>query len=71
MEKINIESLKTGNEIMTYDANLRKWIKCKIIQVEKYLVTLEDIEGFLKGVKWYETIDRLKDPDYYRSVTEN
>ncbi|MBA7535417.1 hypothetical protein ES705_27672 [subsurface metagenome] len=66
MKSINIETLKTDDIITAFDANLRKWCKCKIILVEKYLITLKDIEGTLKGIPWYETIERLKDPDYYR-----
>ncbi len=50
MEKINTEKLKPGDKILAFDANLRKWFKCKIIQVEKYLITLKDIEGSLKGI---------------------
>lgn len=68
MKPINIETLKTGDIITAFDANLRKWCKCKIIQVEKYLITLKDIEGSLKGIPWYETIVKIKDPDHYRQA---
>ena len=71
MKKINTERLEPGDKILAFDSNLCKWFKCKIIQVEKYLVTLKDVEGSLKGIRWFETIERLKNPNYYRSVKYN
>lgn len=68
MKTINIEKLKTGDKIMWFDLYQLKWIKCKVNQIEKYLVTLEDIEGILKGFIFYETLEALKDLRYYRSV---
>ncbi len=68
METINIEKIKPGDTILAYNAELQKWYECKIIQVEKYLITLEDVEGSLSGIPWYETVDRLKDFDYYRQA---
>jgi hypothetical protein len=66
MKSINIETLKPGDIITAFDASLQKWYKCKIIQVEKYVITLENIEGNLKDFLFYETIEGLRDPDYYR-----
>lgn len=71
MEKINIENLKTDSELMAYDPILLKWSKCKVIIIETRLITLEFIEGSSKGLIWYEDLKLLKDPDYYRPVTEN
>ena len=66
MKSINVEKLKPGDRIFAFDFNLCIWMKCKIIQIEKYLITLEDIEGSLKGIPWYETLEAFKNPDYYR-----
>ncbi len=51
MERINTEKLKAGDKMMWYDSNQLKWIKCKVNQIEKYMVILEDIEGSLKGFR--------------------
>ncbi|MBA7682252.1 hypothetical protein ES703_90601 [subsurface metagenome] len=66
MKIIDIEKLKIGDQIFAFDFNLLTWSKCEVTLIEKYLITLEDVEGTLKGIPWYETINRLKDPDYYR-----
>lgn len=68
MKKVNTENLEPGDQILAFDLNLLIWIKCRVNQIEKYLITLEDIEGSLKGIPWYETIDRLKNPDHYRQA---
>ena len=65
---INIEKLKVDDVILTYDPILLIWIKCKIAQIEKYLITLECLEGTLKGIPWYVFPEILKDPDLYRQV---
>lgn len=58
----NIEKLKVGNIILAFDANLLTWTKCKIVRIKKFLITLEDLKGFV----FYETPEALKNPDYYR-----
>ncbi len=68
MKSIDIKKLKPGDIILNFDSNLRIWIKCEIIRIGKYLVTLEDLGESLKGVVFYETIDRLKNPDYYKQA---
>ncbi|GAH56169.1 unnamed protein product [marine sediment metagenome] len=68
MGPINTEKLKVDDMILTYDPTLLIWIKCKIVQIEKYLITLEALEGTLKGIPWYVFPETLKDPDYYRTV---
>ncbi len=61
-----ITTLKTGDLILAFDWSLQKWTKCRVNKIEKYLVTLEDIEGRLKGFVFYETPEALKDPYKYR-----
>jgi hypothetical protein len=68
MKSIDIKKLKPGDTILTFDSNLRIWIKCKIIRIEKYMITLEDLEGTLKGILWYVFPERLKNPDYYKQA---
>ncbi|GAH71116.1 unnamed protein product, partial [marine sediment metagenome] len=36
MKQITVENLKAGDTILTFDPNLFTWIKCKIVQIEKY-----------------------------------
>ncbi|MBA7537718.1 hypothetical protein ES705_29987 [subsurface metagenome] len=66
MKVIIIEKLKVGDIILAYDSEFFKWMKCRVNQVEKYLVTLEYIEGNLKDFLFYENIKGLKNSDYYR-----
>lgn len=71
MKSINVENLKAGDLILVYDSGLCKlspmeWIKCRVDQIDKYLVTLEYMEGNLKGIIFYEKIEVLRNPDYYR-----
>jgi hypothetical protein len=69
MEKINTERLKVGDKIMTYDSNKSKWVKCKVCRIGTYVVILKGIIWKFKNFKWIESLERLKDPDYYRQLT--
>jgi len=66
MKSINIKKLKPGDIILTFDLDLKSWIKCKIIRIGTYRIILEYIEGSLKGILWDETINKLKNSDYHR-----
>ncbi|MQY79384.1 MAG: hypothetical protein GH151_09365 [Bacteroidetes bacterium] len=59
-------NLKVGDIILAYNPESFGWIKCKVNRIRKSLITLEYIEGSLKGIIRYEIIGRLKNPDYYR-----
>ncbi|GAI36786.1 unnamed protein product [marine sediment metagenome] len=68
MKQITIEKLKPGDQIFAFDWSLQKWIKCKVNQIEKYVITLENIEGNLKGFVFYEMPETLTNPDYYKQA---
>ena len=68
MKIIDIEKLKVGDQIFVFDVNLLTWTKCKIVRITKFLITLEDLEGPLKGLMFYETPETLKNPDHYRQA---
>ncbi|MBA7522854.1 hypothetical protein ES705_14974 [subsurface metagenome] len=61
-----IITLKAGDIILAYDFEYFRWITCKVNRTEKSLITLEYIEGNLKGSTWYENIAKIRNPDYYR-----
>lgn len=40
MKSINIGELKLDDQILAFDANLLIWMKCRVDQIDKYLVNL-------------------------------
>ncbi len=65
---VDVEKLKSGDIILTFNPNLLIWVKCKIIRIEKYRIILEYIKGSMKGIPWYENISKIRNPDYYRQA---
>jgi hypothetical protein len=73
MKMIDVEKLKTGDFLLAFDSGLCKlnpmeWFKCKVNKIEKCTVTLEYLDGSLKGFVFYEILGNLKNPDYYKQA---
>jgi hypothetical protein len=68
MKPINVENLKPGDTILTFDSNLKSWIKCKVRYIGMYRITLEYIKGSFKGIPWYENVSKIRNPDYYKQA---
>ncbi|MBA7524368.1 hypothetical protein ES705_16506 [subsurface metagenome] len=73
MKMIDVEKLKTGDFVLAFDSGLcelspMEWFKCKVNKIEKHTVTLEYLEGDLKGFVFYEILGNLKNPGCYKQA---
>lgn len=65
MERINLEQLKPGNELLALKIT---WVKCKVYFIGWFSIVLEDMEGSKKGILWWDKRENLEDPEYYRPI---
>lgn len=68
MKIVDVEKLKSGDFLLAFDFSLLECFKCKVNKIKKSIVTLEYLDGGLKGFVFYETLENLKNPDYYKQV---
>ena len=64
--EIDIERLKVGQTIRTFDAEEKSWVKVMVTHIGENDVTLVDLEGSMQGWTWKESLEALSDTEYYK-----
>ena len=70
VSKINLDDVKVGYELLSYDVEDQKWYKTEVIKVVDDVVTLKDVDhqSDCQGMIWESDFDELQEISLHKQL---